>query len=370
MMQILVTGAKGFIGRNLIATLNEFPNHTIFSADKETSDEDLRESIIGCDFIIHLAGVTRSEKIEDFYLGNVGSIQLIIETLIEHQLNTPILMTSSIHAELDSPYGQSKEIAEECLINYHLATGAPIYIYRLTNVFGKWCRPNYSSVVATFCYQIAREEEIWISDPSKTLNLVFIDDVIHSFIDTITQKKQTTELYLNVLPMYSVTLNQLVTYLNYFHESRKSGEIPDMKDAFIKKLYSTYLSYLPQNEFVYPLKIKGDQRETFTDFVSTNNLGQISINILKPGIKNGNHWHHLKVEKVLVVSGHGVIRLRQVYDEEMTNIFVSGEKLEVVDIPVGYTHQIENLGASDLIVIIWCNEKFDSEHIDTYHLDV
>lgn len=368
-MKVLVTGAKGFIGRNLVTTLKQDTNLEVIEVDIEQSVEELKQATLEAEFIFHLAGVNRPKNDQEFFEGNTGLTETIIETLKQHQKKTPILITSSIQAELDNAYGQSKKAAEEALKNYAEVTGANVYIYRLPNVFGKWCRPNYNSAIATFCHKIARDEEIWVNDRNILLNLVYIDDVVRCFIDTMNNQPKSTD-YLEVTPVHPATLGEIVDLLVSFKESRENRTLAKMDDLLAKKLYSTYLSYLPENQFSYPLHMNVDYRGSFTEFIKTPDRGQVSVNISKPGITKGNHWHHTKNEKFLVVSGTGVIRFRKVDDDKVIEYFVSGEKLEVVDIPVGYTHNIENLGTTDMVTIMWCNECFDPQNPDTIFMEV
>lgn len=368
-MRVLVTGAKGFIGRNLVTTLKQDSNIEVIEIDIDNSIEELKQATIDSEFIFHLAGVNRPKNDQEFYEGNTGLTETIIETLKQHQRKTPILITSSIQADLDNAYGQSKKAAEDALKNYSQETDANSYIYRLPNVFGKWCRPNYNSAVATFCHKIARDEEIWINDRNILLNLVYIDDVVRCFIETMQSQPNTSD-YLEVTPVHPATLGEIVDLLVSFKESRETRTVAKMDDPLSKKLYSTYLSYLPKDQFSYPLKMNVDHRGSFTEFIKTPDRGQVSVNISKPGITKGNHWHNTKNEKFLVVSGTGVIRFRKVDSDDVVEYFVSGEKLEVIDIPVGYTHNIENLGATDMITIMWCNECFDPEKPDTIFMEV
>ena len=368
-MKVLVTGAKGFIGRNLVTTLKQDTNLEVIEVDIEQSVEELKQATLESEFIFHLAGINRPKDEKEFFEGNTGLTETIIETLKQHQKKTPILITSSIQAELENAYGQSKKAAEDALKNYSQETGANSYIYRLPNVFGKWCRPNYNSAVATFCHKIARNEEIWVNNRNILLNLVYIDDVVRCFIETMQSQPKSTD-YLEVTPVHPATLGEIVDLLVSFKESRETRTVAKMDDPLAKKLYSTYLSYLPEDQFSYPLQMNVDHRGSFTEFIKTPDRGQVSVNISKPGITKGNHWHHTKNEKFLVVSGTGVIRFRKVDSDEIIEYFVSGEKLEVVDIPVGYTHNIENLGTTDMVTIMWCNECFDPEKPDTIFMEV
>lgn len=368
-MKVLVTGARGFIGKNLICKLEELKSYEVISIDVDNSKEELKNAVKNANFIFHLAGVNRPKKDEDFKKGNAELTEEIVNILKENNKNTPILITSSIQADLDNLYGVSKKLAEESLLNYSENTGAKVYIYRLPNVFGKWCRPNYNSAIATFCNNIAKGEEIWISDRNKEMTLVYIDDVVNSFINILEGTNKQCG-YIKVEVEYNITLGEIVDLINSFKESRKNLQIANMDNEFIKKLYSTYLSYLPEDDFSYELKMNVDNRGSFTEFIKNKNMGQVSVNISKPGITKGNHWHHTKNEKFLVVSGEGVIKFRKVGEKKVIEYKVSSEKLEVVDIPVGYTHSIINTGNSDMVTIMWVNESFNSDKPDTIFLEV
>ncbi len=368
-MKVLVTGANGFIGKNLICKLEELNKYEIIKIDINNSEEELDNAVKKAEFIFHLAGVNRPKNEDEFKKGNAGLTDKIINTLIRENKKTSIIITSSIQADLDNPYGVSKKLAEEALLDYRAKTGAEVYIYRLPNVFGKWCRPNYNSAIATFCNNIANGEEVWISDREKEMTLVYIDDVVDSFIDTMDSNDKISG-YLSVEIEHKATLGRIVDLINEFKNSRKTLNISDMNDGLTKKLYSTYLSYLPEDNFSYELKMNVDNRGSFTEFIKNENMGQVSVNISKPGITKGNHWHHTKNEKFLVVSGEGVIKFRKVGEEKVIEYKVSGEKLEVVDIPVGYTHNIINTGDRDMVTIMWVNERFNPEKPDTIYLEV
>lgn len=372
-MKVLVTGAKGFIGKNLVATLNEINKkdniYEIIEIDRDNSNKELLDGVLEADFIIHLAGVNRPKDESEFKDGNTNLTENIVNILKENGKRTPILITSSIQADLDNPYGVSKKGAEEALLHYSTQSDSKVFIYRLPNVFGKWCRPNYNSAIATFCNNIACGEEIWVSDASKEMTLVYIDDVVRNIIKTM-NSKDVISGYLNVDIEHKTTLGEIVNLIKSFKESRENLKIPNMKDELTKKLYSTYLSYLPKNEFSYPLKMNVDNRGSFTEFLKSDDRGQVSINISKPGITKGNHWHNTKNEKFLVVSGEGLIQFRKIDDGEVIEYKVSAEKLEVIDIPVGYTHNIINTGDRDMITVMWVNEIFNPEKPDTYYLEV
>jgi UDP-2-acetamido-2,6-beta-L-arabino-hexul-4-ose reductase len=280
------------------------------------------------------------------------------------------MISSSIQAELDNPYGESKKAGEDLLFNYSKETGAKVLIYRFPNVFGKWCRPNYNSAVATFCHNIAHDSPITVNDPSVIMKLVYIDDVVKELINALEDRENKNGDFCEVPVEHTISLGEIVELIYSFKTSREKRAIPDMSDAFTKKLYSTYLSYLPKDQFSYELKMNVDNRGSFTEFIKTPDRGQVSVNISKPGITKGNHWHHTKNEKFLVVSGTGVIRFRKVDSEEVLEYFVSGDKLEVVDIPTGYAHNITNIGERDLITLMWTNEKYNPDMPDTHHLEV
>ena len=368
-MKVLITGANGFIGKNLVAKLNERKNYELILIDKDNTKEELKNALLEVDFIFHLAGINRPKDESEFFEGNSGLTGEIVNILKENNKNTPIAITSSIQADLDNAYGKSKKLAEEELLMYSTETNSRVFIYRLPNVFGKWCRPNYNSAVATFCHNIARGEEVWVKDPSIELTLVYIDDVVRCLISSM-EDENALKGYVKIHIEHKATLGKIVELLNSFVESRKDLMVPNMEDKFTKKLYSTYLSYLPEDKFSYPLKMNVDNRGSFTEFLKTSDRGQVSINISKPGITKGNHWHHTKNEKFLVVSGEGLIQFRKIDSEEIIEYKVSGEKLEVIDIPVGYTHNIINTGTSDMVTVMWVNEIFNPEKPDTYFLEV
>lgn len=369
-MKILVTGAKGFIGKNLIAELRNRKYDSIFEYDRDTDPSLLDEYCKETDFVFHLAGVNRPKEQSEFMEGNFGFTSDLLDYLKKNNNNCPVMISSSIQAELNNPYGESKKAGEDLLFSYGEETGAKVLVYRFPNVFGKWCSPNYNSAVATFCHSIAHDLPIQVNDPSVVMNLVYIDDVVNELINSIEGKEIKIGLFCEVPVVHTINLGEIVDLIYSFKKSRENRSVPNMSDEFTKKLYSTYLSYLPENQFSYDLKMNEDQRGSFTEFIKTPDRGQVSVNISKPGITKGNHWHHTKNEKFLVVSGKGVIRFRKIDSEEVIEYFVSGEKMEVVDIPTGYTHNIENLGDTDMVTIMWANESFDPEKPDTYYLEV
>ncbi|MGM0923275.1 MAG: capsular polysaccharide biosynthesis protein CapF [Bacillota bacterium] len=369
-MKILVTGAKGFIGKNLIAELRNQNYKDILEYSKETDPHLLDEYCKNANFVFHLAGVNRPKEQSEFMEGNYGFTSILLETLKKHNNTCPVMISSSIQAEMDNTYGISKKAGEDLLIEYSKETGAKVLVYRFPNVFGKWCKPNYNSVVATFCHNIARNLQINVTDSSVVMKMVYIDDVVEELINALNGSENMIGNLCEVSSVHTVSIGELVSLINSFKKSRDERSIPDMSNLFEKKLYSTYLSYLPKDQFSYDLKMNVDHRGSFTEFIRTPERGQVSVNISKPGITKGNHWHHTKNEKFLVVSGKGVIRFRKINSNEIIEYFVSGDKMEVVDIPTGYTHNIENLGNKDMVTIMWANELFDPEKPDTYYLEV
>ncbi len=369
-MKILVTGAKGFIGQNLISELRNRNYSDIYEYDLDTKSELIDLYTKDCDFVFHLAGVNRPQNPDEFMQGNFGFTSELLGCLKNYGNKAPVLITSSTQAELDNPYGKSKKAGEDLMFSYERETGAKVFVYRLPNVFGKWCRPNYNSAVATFCNNIANGLPIKVNDSSVVMNLVYIDDVVNEFINCLEAHGNRKEDFFYVNAVHSIELGKIAELINSFKNSRESRNIPDMSDGFTRKLYSTYLSYLPPNEFSYPLKMNKDNRGSFTEFIKTADRGQVSINISKPGITKGNHWHHTKNEKFLVVSGKGCIRFRKIDSNEIIEYHVSGDKLEVVDIPPGYTHNIVNTSDKDMVTVMWANEAFNPDKPDTIFLEV
>ncbi|PWM75813.1 MAG: capsular biosynthesis protein [Bacillota bacterium] len=381
MKKILITGAKGFVGKNLTVTLNAikegkdktFPLSPDFEllcydidSDKSLLDEYCRE----CDFVVHLAGINRPQDPAEFMKGNFGFTDELLDTLAKYGSKAPVILSSSIQAELENDYGKSKKAGEERLFQYGEEHGVKVYVYRFPNLFGKWCRPNYNSVVATFCNNVARGIDIRVNDPKTELTLVYIDDIVRAIIELIAEDGAEESGYVFVHKEYRVTLGRIAELIMSFKASRETGLVPDLSDPFVKKLHATYTSYIPEREFSYPLTMHTDERGSFTEILRTAGAGQFSVNISKAGITKGEHWHHTKNEKFLVVSGRGVIRFRNIFSDEILEYYVSGDKLEVVDIPTGYTHNIENLGDTDMVTFMWCNECFNPERPDTYFLKV
>lgn len=369
-MNILLTGSNGFIGKNIVSKLSVIYNHNVFKYDMDSTYVELESYVKNADVIVHLAGVNRPIDIEDFQKGNFGFTSDLLELLTKFNNRCPIILSSSIQAERDNPYGISKKAGEDLLFKYSRDHNADVMVYRFPNVFGKWCKPNYNSAVATFCHNITHDLPITVNDSNVEMSLVYIDDVVDELIKAIDGKPNRKDKFCYVEPVYKTKLGDIVTKLESFKDSRKTNLLPDLSDPFTKKLYSTYLSYLPVDLFSYQLKSHIDHRGSFTEVFKTLGNGQVSVNISKPGIVKGNHYHHTKNEKFLVVSGTGVIRFRKIDSSEVIEYYVSGEKLEVVDIPPGYTHNIVNLGNTDMVTIMWANELFDPNNPDTYFLEV
>jgi UDP-2-acetamido-2,6-beta-L-arabino-hexul-4-ose reductase len=369
-MKILVTGAKGFIGKNLISELKNQKYTDIYEYDIDSTQDDLDRFSSNCEFVFHLAGINRPKDQSEFLTGNFGFTSILLDNLKKNNNKAPIMLASSIQASQDNPYGLSKKAGENLLFDYGIKNQVKTLIYRFPNVFGKWCRPNYNSAVATFSYNIANNLPITVNDPNVIMNLIYIDDLVNEMINALKGSENRKDQFCYVEPVHVIKLGEIVDLLNSFKTSRETRSIPSTEDPFTKKLYSNYLSYLPKDQFSYDLKMNIDHRGSFTEFIKTPDRGQISINISKPGITKGNHWHHTKTEKFLVVSGNGVIRFRKIDEIDIIEYHVSGDKLQVVDIPPGYTHNIENLGKTDMVTVMWANEKFDPERPDTIFVEV
>lgn len=366
-MRILVTGSQGFVGRNLMAALGQRTDVSAVGFDLVDDPACLAGRVLEADAIVHLAGVNRPQQVEAFHTGNAGLTEQIVDILEKAKRATPLILSSSTQAAQDNPYGLSKRIAEEIVISYGHRSGAQVSVYRFPNVFGKWCRPNYNSVVATFCHNICRGLPIQINDPKAEITLVYIDDVLEELLRALDGRPTIEGDYCRVPIHHQVNLGDLADLISSFQNSRLDLSLPDLSNPLAKKLYSTYLSYLPEDGFSYPLSMHVDGRGSFTEFIRTPERGQVSVNISKPGITKGNHWHHTKNEKFLVVSGSGVIRFRKLGTDMVIPYEVSGEKLEVVDIPPGYTHDITNTGTTDLVTIMWVNEPYNPDRPDTYY---
>ncbi|MGS0654556.1 polysaccharide biosynthesis C-terminal domain-containing protein [Staphylococcus arlettae] len=369
-MKIVITGSNGFVGKNLKEDLKATTDYEIFEVHRQTSSDELKQYLLVADSVVHLAGVNRPQNDTEFKIGNADFLQQILEILKDNPKQPKIIFASSIQAEIDTPYGNSKRESEHLLINFAVQNGNESLIYRLPNLFGKWCKPNYNSVIATFCHNIARNKEIQVNDEDVELKLNYIDDVIKEFKNAIAGRPTIKNDRPEVPNVFEEKLGTVAKLLYRFKEMNINKSLPNIENPFERALHSTFLSYLPKDKFSYPLKMNVDDRGSFTEIFKTIDRGQVSVNISKPGIVKGNHWHHTKNEKFLVVSGHGVIRFRKVGDDKIIEYPVTSEKLEVVDIPVGYTHNIENLGDTDMVTIMWVNEIFDPHNPDTYFLEV
>lgn len=388
-MNVLITGANGFVGRNLtqrLYALRDGRDRTrpalrideVLLYTRESAPETLAAYCRSADFVVHLAGVNRPQDPEEFTTGNTDLTRTLLAQLRQSGNRCPVLLASSIQASLTgryagSPYGQSKRAAEALLRAYSEQTGAQGLIYRFPNLFGKWCRPNYNSVVATFCHNIARDMPITVSDPAAELELVYIDDLVDELLDAMEGHPHRVDAgYFRVPVSHPVTLGEIVRLLRSFHDQPQTLLLPQIPDgSFAKKLYSTYLSYLPPEKVAFPLKMNVDARGSFTELLKTEACGQVSVNITKPGVTKGQHWHNSKWEFFIVVAGHGLIRERRIGSDEVIEFAVSGERIEAVHMLPGYTHDIINLSdTEDLVTVMWANERFDPEHPDTYFEEV
>ncbi len=394
-MKILVTGSEGFVGKNLVVSLKNIqagkdrtrPNldiEEVFTYDVDSTETELRQYCAQADFVFHLAGVNRPEKCEEFMEGNYGFSSVLLNCLKQNGNTCPVMLSSSIQATLigryDSEYGRSKKAGEELFFAYAKEVGAPVFVYRFPNIFGKWCRPNYNSAVATFCHNIANDLPITVSDPAIELELLYIDDLVQELLDALegkphrctfdgTQTVPTdTGRYCAVPKTHRVTLGKIVSLLDSFAQQPNTLMMPSIpNDSFEKKLYSTYLSYLPKEKICFPLKMNRDDRGSFTELLKTAECGQFSVNVSKPGITKGQHWHHSKWEFFMVVSGHGLIQERKIGSDEIMEFEVSGEQMQAIHMLPGYTHNIINLSEKEnLVTLMWANESFDPAHPDTF----
>ncbi|MBO4923268.1 MAG: NAD-dependent epimerase/dehydratase family protein [Bacteroidales bacterium] len=381
MAKILVTGAKGFVGKNLCWALKNIKDgkdrthegliiEAIYEYDLDSTSEDLDAWCRDCDFVFNLAGVNRPQNQEEFMTGNFGFASTLLDTLKKHGNCCPVMLSSSIQAALDNLYGESKRAGEQLFFEYAKETGTKVFVYRFPNVFGKWCRPNYNSAVATFCYNIANDLPILVNDPNVMMHLVYIDDVVDELIATLEGKEHHNGDYCEVPIVHDIKLGEIVDLIRSFAEQPKTLMIPEIPaNSFAKKLYSTYLSYLPYEKTAFPLKMNVDPRGSFTELVHTLNAGQVSINISKPGITKGQHWHNTKWEQFIVVSGHGLIQQRNLNDPEgkVLEWEVSGDHITAVHMLPGYTHNIINLSETeDLVTVMYCNEIFNPAKPDTF----
>lgn len=368
-MKVLVTGSNGFVGKNLVERLSRIEDVVVSKFDKSHTVDELESYIEKTDFIFHLAGVNRPEKIEEFYEGNSGLMEKIIMIVEKLGKKVPILISSSTQADSDNDYGKSKLGSEQALRAYHDRNRAPVFIYRLPNVFGKWCKPNYNSVVATWCYNMTHDISLQINDESVVLTLVYIDDVVESFVSHLNDKSANLECFVGTT--YQKSLGEISFLLEQFKESRTSLVTPRVGDGFERALYGTYLSYLTTDKFSYELKGHSDERGTFYEILKTFDSGQFSISTTKPGdIMRGNHYHNTKNEKFLVVKGKAVIELRDINSDEIIEYRVSDKKMEIVEMIPGYTHNIMNISEEEMILFIWANEAYNHDKPDTYFLKV
>ncbi|MGM9642809.1 MAG: NAD-dependent epimerase/dehydratase family protein [Eubacteriales bacterium] len=394
-MKVLVTGSNGFVGRNLCASLKNIKDgkdgtrpslkiDEVFEYDVDTDAALLDEYCRECDFVFNLAGVNRPQNAEDFMQGNFGFVSTLLDTLKKHGNTCPVMLSSSIQAtcigRYDGDYGRSKKEGEELVFAYGAQTGARVLVYRFPNLFGKWCRPNYNSAVATFCNNIANDLPIRVSNRAVLLELLYIDDLVTEMLDALEGREHHCEFdgietvlredgkYCAAPTTHKVTLGEIVDLLDGFKAQTSTLLMPEIPEgSFAKKLYSTYLSYLPKQKAAFPLKMNCDDRGSFTELLKTEKCGQFSVNISKPGITKGRHWHHTKWELFIVVSGRGLIRQRKIGTDEVLNFEVSGDKIEAVHMLPGYTHSIINLSETeDLVTLMWANEQFDPRHPDTY----
>ena len=395
-MKILVTGAKGFVGKNLVAQLKNIRDGkarwypvaqdlVVYEYDMDSTPEDLDAFCSDADFVFNLAGVNRPQNTEEFMQGNFGFASVLLETLKKHGNRCPVMLSSSIQATLvgryaDGEYGKSKKAGEELFFSYAEETGAKVLVYRFPNLFGKWCRPNYNSAVATFCHNIANGLPVQVNDRSTQLELVYIDDLVDELIGALAGREHHCEFdgietvltqegrYCAVPVSHHVTLGEIVDLLGEFAAQPQTLTVPEIPGgSFAKKLYSTYLSYLPKEKVAFPLKMNVDERGSFTELLRSEKCGQVSVNISRPGITKGQHWHNTKWEFFMVVSGHGLIQQRRVDSDEIIEFNVSGDRIEAVHMLPGYTHNIINLSETeDLVTVMWANEPFDPARPDTY----
>ena len=365
-MNLLITGADGFIGRNLRAALQQTDHH-LFLLDVNSTEKEFHRATQRADFVFHLAGVNRPKDEAEFTAGNADYTQTLLDAL-ENGKRPPVLISSSTQAVLDNPYGKSKLRAEQAMLRYQERIKSPVYIYRLTNVFGKWSKPNYNSVVATFCHNIARGLPITVNDPSRTVRLIYIDDIVAEFRKALdSQPTFDQDGICSAGPEYEVTLKRIASLIWGFNSSRTTLNLPDQRNAFVRKLFATYQSFLPPDELAHAPKTHADERGGFTELMHMGSFGQISVNVTKPGVLKGSHWHQSKHEKFIVVSGRGVVKFRNPFSEDVYAYDVCGETITIIDVPPGYVHIIENIGKDDLVTLMWASEVFDPNHADTYH---
>lgn len=367
MKNVLVTGSSGFVGRNLCSVLLEDKELNVLRFDRENSQKDLEKYLEKADFIFHLAGINRPKEESEFLEGNTFFTEQLLESLQKQNRQIPILFTSSIQAESDNPYGKSKKQAEMAIFDWAKKNKCPVYIYRLPNLFGKWSRPNYNSVIATFCYNVSRGIDIQINDPRTVLSLAYIDDVVTEFMSAMEGRANRVGKYCYVKRVYKVELGKLAEKIIKFNESRKNLIMPSLRSQLERNLYATFISYLSQDDFAYDLDMKKDERGWLSEFIKSKEFGQLFISKTRPGITRGNHWHKTKIEKFLVIEGEAEIAFRDIHSKKILIYKVSGNNLQVIDIPAGYTHSIKNIGKSELITVFWADEIFNQKQPDTYY---
>ncbi|MDQ0114392.1 polysaccharide biosynthesis C-terminal domain-containing protein [Paenibacillus harenae] len=364
-MNVLVTGANGFLGKNMLEGLRRSSDVRILPFGRENRIEELEQFLIKADVVYHLAGVNRTEREEDFLM-NEELMDSITGLLRKHHKTPIVVYASTIQASNANAYGMSKKAAEDTLIRYGEETGAPIYIFRLPNLFGKWSKPNYNSVVATFCHNIARGLAITISDPNKKLELAYVDDVVSWFIELLGEEKRSDNPYSTIPSTFAVTLGELAHTISAFRQLRETGILPLLNDPLTKYLYSTYLSYLPRDDFSYEIKTFHDHRGSLFEVIKSEAAGQIFVSTSFKGVERGHHYHNTKVEKFCVIKGKAVVKFRHIFEDIAFSYELSEEKRVVLDIPPGYTHSIENASEEELIVLFWANEIFQADRPDTY----
>jgi UDP-2-acetamido-2,6-beta-L-arabino-hexul-4-ose reductase len=367
--RILITGGRGFLGRNLAAHLAERKNCETTVFDQQDSADNLKRWLLGADVIFHLAGINRPQDPIDFERGNAGLTEQVCQFLREHKRSPKIVFSSSIQAEFDNPYGTSKAKAENALRRFAAETGACVRIYRLKNLFGKWCRPNYNSVTATFCHNIATDLPIAVSDPAHEVELSYVDDVVEAFLAEI-DGRQTSGPAGADMPAYRIQLGDLAGRIQAFHEMRSTLTLPDFADWFNRALYATYLSYVPPAARQHNLEIRSDARGSLAEFIKQEHFGQVFVSRTKPGITRGNHYHHTKTEKFFVVEGDGLIRMRAVEGGPVEEYPVTGRAYQVINIPPGFTHSITNVGSGEMVTLFWSSELFNPDRPDTHFLPV
>lgn len=367
--KILITGGRGFLGRNLADHLRERKDCVLRIADREDLSCRFEEMVLGADLIFHFAGVNRPKDPEEFEKVNTLLTEKICRTLQEHGQSPKIIFSSSIQADLDNPYGASKLKAENALRRFGEQTGASIRIYRLTNLFGKWCRPNYNSVTSTFCHHIANDLAIEVSDPRRQIELSYVDDVVKAFLAEIDGNDQDSDPSERI-PKCTIQLGDLADRLHTFHQIRETLTLPDFANWFNRALYATYLSYVPCKARGYRLNTNSDSRGHLAEFIKQSHFGQVFVSRTKPGVTRGNHYHHTKAEKFLVVEGTGLIRIRAVEGDHVDEYLVKGDEFQVIDIPPGFTHSITNVGMEEMVTLFWSSEIFDPTHSDTHSLPV